>query len=122
MTDKEYDKILTEGVRWLGLLHSRYSQMGIAFKVNNSNFKFFLELARMYSVYFSEFYINCSWFRYAWLRWIKKYTFLRRPRNKEIFYIDPDRFLNELAEGCNVPMSTFVEIYKYYWKDGDCYN
>ena len=89
--------------------------MGIAFKVNNNNFKFFLELARMYSVYFGEFYISCSWFRYAWLRWIKKYTFLRRQRDKKIFYIDPDRFLNELAEGCDVPMSTFAEIYKYYW-------
>ena len=112
---KDYDKILTEGVRWLGVLHSQHSQMGVIFKVNNTNFKFFLELARMYSVYFNEFYIQCSWFRYVWLRWIKKYSFLRRSCDEKIFYIDPDRFLDELAEGCNISVSTFTEIYNYFW-------
>lgn len=94
--------------------------MGIKYKVWDNNTKFFFELARMYAVYYDSIYIKCSLLRYIWLRWMKKYIFLRRPPRADIFYIEPDGFLNELAQACEIPVTTFTEIYNYYW--GDCHN
>lgn len=117
MTDKEYDKILTDGVRWLALLHSYHPEMGIKYKVWDDDTKFFFELARMYSVYYDNLYIKCSLLRYMWLRWVKKYSFLRRPPHADVFYIEPDGFLKEMSEACKIPSTTFAEIYNYYWGD-----
>ena len=115
MTDKEYDKILTTGVRWLAALKRQHPKLGVEYCALNDNFKFFLELARMYSVYFDTFFIKCSLWRYIWLRWVKKYLFLRRLPKTDVFYIQSDRFLDELAEACEVPTTIFAKIYNYFW-------
>ena len=118
MTDKEqqklYDKILATGVSWLGYNHKIHPQLCIIYESKDLQSKFMIELARIYSAYFGQMYIKCNLWQYIKLVYFKKNRFLHWPL-RGVFYIETDKFLQELADTFNEPVSIFTDIYNYYW-------
>lgn len=116
--EKLYDAILTEGVRWLLVLQKNrefISGFGIKdVQLNNSTYGF-LSIARIFSVYSGKFYIKTNLFKYLYLKYIKKFKFLKRPPKAEIEYIDKDLFIKELTEYFDKSPSIIEEIYTYYY-------
>lgn len=116
--EKLYDAILTEGARWLLFLQdSRKDIAGFGIKdvqLDNSTYGF-LSIARIFSIYSGKFYIKTNWFKYLYLKYIKKFKFLKRPPKMEIEYIDKNIFIKELTGYFDKSPSIIEEIYNYYY-------
>ena len=116
---KFYDTILTEGARWLVMRYEKLPKEVTALGVkklplNNMSYGF-LALARVYQVYSGEFCFGGNIFSYLYLKYIKKFKFLKRPRKFVVDYIDVDVFCKELCHTFNTDVSIIEEIYKQYY-------
>jgi hypothetical protein len=69
----------------------------------------------VYQVYSGEFYFGGNIFAYLYLKYIKKFNFLKRPRKFIVDYIDADVFCKELCDTFNTDVSTIEEIYEHYY-------
>ena len=81
--EKFYDTILTTGARWLVMRYTELSEitaLGVKkLPLNNMSYGF-LALARVYQIYSGEFCFGGNIFTYLYLKYIKKFKFLKRPR------------------------------------------
>ena len=67
----------------------------------------------------TDFYINSSYFLYLWLRYVKKFKFLRfyrKRKHQDVFLIDSITFVEEVAEACNITPEVIDVIYETYYK------
>ena len=95
---KIYDTILTEGARWLAVLaQNEKNCLIINDDKMNISYKCFLEIARITSNYGIEFYSRTPWYKYFYLKHIKKFKFLKRPPRTDCYNIVPTDFIKELA-------------------------
>ena len=114
-----YDSINTTAVRWLTLYQrDQCKEIGIL-KFNNSvTHLWFLKMLENYRIFnnYSSYYINCNFWEYLRLRYIKKFKGLRRvKKNQNIALIDADVFIDELTTAFQVDVSIIGEIYEKYW-------
>lgn len=118
--EKFYDTILTTGARWLVMRYEELpdiTALGVKkLPLNNISYGF-LALARVYQVYSGEFCFGGNIFTYLYLKYIKKFKFLKRPRNFTVDYIDPTIFCKELCTAFGVDISIIEEIYKHYYME-----
>ena len=118
--EKFYDTILTTGARWLVMRYTELSQvtaLGVKkLPLNNMSYGF-LALARVYQIYSGEFCFVGNIFTYLYLKYIKKFKFLKRPRKFVVDYIDADIFCKELCDTFNTDISVIEEIYKHYYME-----
>lgn len=118
--EKFYDTILTTGARWLVMRYTELSEitaLGVKkLPLNNMSYGF-LALARVYQIYSGEFCFGGNIFTYLYLKYIKKFKFLKRPRKFVVDYIDADIFCKELCDTFNTGISVIEEIYKYYYME-----
>lgn len=119
--EKFYDTILTTGARWLVMRYEKSPEEITALGVkklplNNMSYGF-LALARVYQVYSGEFCFGGNIFTYLYLKYIKKFKFLKRPHGFTVDYIDADIFCKELCDTFNTDVSIIEEIYKHYYME-----
>lgn len=118
--EKFYDTILATGARWLVMRYTELSEvtaLGVKkLPLNNMSYGF-LALARVYQIYSGEFCFGGNIFTYLYLKYIKKFKFLKRPRKFVVDYIDADIFCKELCDTFNTDISIIEEIYKYYYME-----
>lgn len=120
--EKFYDTILTTGARWLVMRYEQLPEeitaLGVK-KLSLNNISYgFLALARVYQVYSGEFCFGGNIFTYLYLKYIKKFKFLKRPRKFVVDYIDADIFCKELCDVFNTDTSIIGEIYEHYYMRG----
>ena len=120
--EKFYDTILTTGARWLVMRYEQLPEeitaLGVKkLSLNNTSYGF-LALARVYQVYSGEFCFGGNIFTYLYLKYIKKFKFLKRPRKFVVDYIDADIFCKELCDTFNIDTSIIGEIYEHYYMRG----
>ena len=115
-----YDSIIETAVKWL-LWNRREHESDIGFshidELSERNL-WLIQVGDIYSTVSGgrPIYMNFS-FNYLYLRYIKKIRHLRRySKKKDIFMIDADGFLEDLAFSHNVDESIFAKIYKEYYK------
>ena len=116
--EKFYDAVLTEGARWLAMRYKTMpyvTALGVKKLPLNDKSYGFLALARVYQVYSGEFCFGGNIFTYLYLKYIKKFNFLKRPRKYTVDYIDPDVFCKELCDYLKTDISTIEEVYRYYY-------
>ena len=118
--EKFYDTILTTGARWLVMRYVELPEvtaLGVKkLPLNNMSYGF-LALARVYQIYNGEFCFGGNIFSYLYLKYIKKFKFLKRPRKFVVDYIDADIFCKELCDTFNTDISVIEEIYKHYYME-----
>ena len=118
--EKFYDAVLTEGARWMALRYQMLKDItGLGLvkpKLNKTTYGF-LAIARIYNTYIGNFYIKTNIFTYFYLKFIKKFKFLKLAPKDGVEYIDQKIFLTELVEHFNKPISLIEEIYTYYYED-----
>lgn len=118
--EKFYDTILTTGARWLVMRYKELPEvtaLGVKkLPLNNMSYGF-LALARVYQVYSGEFCFGGNIFTYLYLKYIKKFKFLKRPHGFKVDYIDADIFCKELCDTFNTDVSIIEEIYKHYYME-----
>ena len=119
--EKFYDAILTTGARWLVMRYEQSPEeitaLGVKkLSLNNTSYGF-LALARVYQVYSGEFCFGGNIFTYLYLKYVKKFKFLKRPHGFTVDYIDADVFCKELCDTFNTDVSIIEEIYKHYYME-----
>lgn len=114
---KIYDTILTEGARWLAVLAQNEKNCLI---INDDkmdiSYKCFLEIARITSNYGIEFYSRAPWYKYFYLKYIKRFKFLKRPPSTSGYYINPASFMDELLDFLSQPLDILYELYNEYYR------
>lgn len=119
-----YDGINTLAVRWLTYQQrTTCKTLGIHnFKSNNITHLWFLHMLENYRVFndYNVYYIDCSFLKYIYIRFIKKFKGARRENKKDSFMIDVDIFINELLDAFkeripNIKPTIIEEIYYKYW-------
>ena len=114
--NKLYDTILTEGARWLQYNRTKGKCLCAKDAHLDAQYKCFLEIARSYAIYVGDFAIDCPLWKYLYLKYIKKYKFLKRPQSTDIYYINVSQFLDELADFFGRPITIFTDIYNHYYR------
>ena len=110
-----YDAVLTEGARWLAVLQKEHRTLVVQDEsLVAPGFKFFLEIARVASTYDIDVYTAAPWWKYLWLKYIKKFKFLKRPPKTTVFYIDAKVFMEELAKFFKLTPMECYEMYNNY--------
>ena len=116
-----YDSIDNTATRWLAWNLKEHKKIG--FKcIDGSRLQelWLLCMARNLNIYSEEvIYIKTSLFNYLWLRFFKKFKFLRKYRKRkhqDVFLIDGITFIEEVAEACNATVDVIANIYVIYYK------
>ena len=117
--EKKFDAILTTGARWLAVRKKDLPYIdGFAIKnveLNNLTYCF-LSIARVYITYEGSFYIDTNLFKYLYLKYIKRFKFLKRINGNIVDYIDVGIFLSELVNAFNEELPIIEEIYQTYYR------
>lgn len=117
--EKKFDAILTTGARWLAVRKKDLPYIdGFAIKnvqLNNLTYGF-LSIARVYITYKGSFYIDTNLFKYLYLKYIKRFKFLKRINGNIVDYIDVGIFLSELVNAFNEELPIIEEIYQTYYR------
>ena len=117
--EKKFDVILTTGARWLAVRKKDLPYIdGFAIKnveLNNLTYCF-LSIARVYITYEGSFYIDTNLFKYLYLKYIKRFKFLKRINGNIVDYIDVGIFLSELVNAFNEELPIIEEIYQTYYR------
>lgn len=120
---KLYDSINTTAVRWLTYQHKTNNKsLGILnFDNKNISHLWFLHMLESYRVFndYDNYYIDCGFFKYLYIRYIKKFKGARRKKNVDVLMINVDVFIQELIESfeenLKIEPSIVEKIYKEYW-------
>ena len=116
--EKKFDAILTTGARWLMVRKRDFPYIdGFAIKdvkLNDLTYGF-LAIARVYVTYEDSFYIQTNIFKYLYLKYIKRFKFLKRINGNIVDYIDVNIFLSELVNAFDEKLLIIEEIYKHYY-------
>ena len=116
-----YDSIDNTATRWLAWNLNEHKKIGFKY-IDGSRFEelWLLCMARNLNIYSEEVvYIKTSLLNYLWLRFFKKFKFLRRYHAREhqdVFLIDGIAFIEEVAEACNATVDIIANIYEIYYK------
>ena len=94
INEKFYDAVLTEGARWLAIL---YKEKGNLVVEGGWHEPCFMDIARCALSYDVGVYFKMSWWRYVYIKYIKKFKFLKRPPKTNGYDIIPADFLQELC-------------------------
>lgn len=116
--EKKFDAILTTGARWLMVRKRLLPYIdGFAIKdVKLNNFTYgFLSIARVYVTYEGSFYIKTNIFKYLYLKYVKRFKFLKWINGNIVDYININIFLSELVNAFDEKLSIIEEIYKHYY-------
>ena len=115
-----YDSIDNTATRWLAWNLDKRKKLGFNYLGLDARSLWFLSMVRnLYTYCETSFYINSSLFTYLWLRYIKKFKFLRRYRKRkhqDVYLIDAIAFVEEVAAACNTVPETIDKIYEIYYK------
>lgn len=116
-----YDSIDNTATRWLAWNQEKNGKIGFAcISANDEKHLWLLCMARnLYTYNEKPIYIDTSVIEYLWLRFVKKFRFLRRYRarkNKEIYSIDAIVFIEEVCKACNIVPEMIAQIYEIYYK------
>lgn len=115
-----YDSINTMAARWLMWNSKERKQpLGIKdFKRKNKIHMWLLHIMSSFSVAagYEDFYLDCSWFDYFYIRFIKRMRHVKKMNGKiDVFLIEPELFAKEVCE-CFERKADFVQyIYDMYW-------
>lgn len=116
--EKFYDTILTTGARWLVMRYQgmpEVNALGIKkLPLNNMSYGF-LSIAQVYQVYSGDFCFDGNIFTYLYLKYIKKFKFLKRPGKFVVDYIDAQAFCRELCDSFGTDVHIIEEIYEHYY-------
>lgn len=117
--EKKFDAILATGARWLAVRKKDLPYIdGFAIKnveLNNLTYGF-LSIARVYITYEGNFYIDTNLFKYLYLKYIKRFKFLKHINGNIVDYIDVGIFLSELVNAFNEELPIIEEIYQTYYR------
>lgn len=115
-----YDSINTMAARWL-MWNSRERKqpLGIKdFKRKNKIHLWLLYIMNSFSITagYEDFYLDCSWFDYLYIRYIKRMRHVKKMNGKtDVFLIESELFAKEICE-CFEKDADFVQyIYDMYW-------
>ena len=117
-----YDKINTTAAVWLKTYKKRIGlPLGIRqFKINDARYKWLLQIINIVSIAdgYTDFYIECNWFIWFYLRFIKKLKHVKRVKNNydDITFIDTIIFIKEVCNVCESDTSIIESIYNSYWR------
>lgn len=116
--EKLYDAILTTGARWMAARKKMMPYVdGFAIKdvkLNSLTYGF-LAIARVFSTYGGEFYIQTNIFKYLYLRYVKGFKFLKRVNGNIVDFIEVSVFLSELTGYFNEPLAVIDEMYSAFY-------
>ena len=116
-----YDSIDNTATRWLAWNLNEHKKIGFTY-IDGSRPQelWLLCMARNLNIYSEKVvYIKTSLFNYLWLRFFKKFKFLRKYRkhkHQDVFLIDGIAFIEEVAEACNATVDVIADIYEIYYK------
>ena len=115
-----YDSINTIAARWLEKKKkTRELPLGIKkFERKNKIHLWLLHIMSVFSVAagYEDFYIDCSWFDYFYIRCIKKINHARKMKRKtNAFLIEPELFAKEVCEKFARSSEDVKYIYDTYW-------
>lgn len=82
--------------------------------LNNLSYGF-LSIAQVYQVYGGDFCFDGNIFTYLYLKYIKKFKFLKRPGKFVVDYIDAEAFCRELCDSFDTDVHIIEEIYEHYY-------
>ena len=116
-----YDSIDNTATRWLAWNLNEHKKIGFTcLSAFDPKDLWILCIARNLYVYSeTNFYIKASFFDYLWLRFIKKFKFLRFYRSRkhqDVFLIDTIDFVDEVTKALNTTPDTIEEIYDTYYR------
>ena len=115
-----YDSIDNTATRWLAWNLDTHKKIGFQYLGTEPRSMWLLCITRnLYTYCEADFYINSSYFLYLWLRYVKKFKFLRfyrKRKHQDVFLIDSITFVEEVAEACNITPEVIDVIYETYYK------
>lgn len=116
-----YDSIDNTATRWLAWNQDKKGKIGFTcISADDKTHLWLLCMARNLYIYNEKpIYIDTSVIGYLWLRFVKKFKFLRlyrARRNKEIYSIDAIGFIEEVCKACNTVPEMVAQIYEIYYK------
>ena len=115
-----YDSINNTATRWLAWNLDTKKKIGFKYLGTDPRSMWLLCMARNLYVYCeNNFYIKSSYFLYLWLRYVKKFKFLRfykKRKHQDVFLIDAITFIEELTTTCNTVPEMIDTIYESYYK------
>ena len=116
-----YDSIDNTATRWLAWNLQEHKKIGFTC-INASNVKdlWLMHMAQNLYVYSETLmYIKTPFFDYLWLRFIKKFKFLRyyrKRKHEDVFLIDAVAFTEEVTKACNTTTDVIEKIYDTYYR------
>lgn len=116
-----YDSIDSTAARWLSYLLQTKGKIGFTQlgSIDEEDL-WLLSIARHVHIYSDTIiYVDCNWLDFLWLRYIKKFKFIKHynsKKDKGVFLINAIEFEKEIAEACNTDIATIVKIYDAYYR------
>ena len=116
-----FDQINTLAARWL-VWNSKQRKQSLGIKKftrKNASHMWLLYIMNSVSVAtgYSDFYIDCSWIDYLYVRFIRKMRHVKKiNRNTNTFLIEPEIFIKEVCENFDQTENIVGYIYDKYWR------
>lgn len=119
----KYDAINTLAARWL-VWNSKEKKkpLGIKqFKCKKLTHMWLLNIMNSFSIVsgYVDFYLDCSFWTYLYIKYIKKFKHAKRFKGQDVFLIEPELFAAEVCGHFGERPDIVKYIYEGYWKDGD---
>lgn len=115
-----YDAVNTLAARWLVWNSKERKQpLGIKqFKNKNSSHMWLLNIMNTFSIAsgYVDFYLDCSFWTYLYIKYIKKFKHVKRFKGQDVFLIEPELFISEVCSALNEHDDIVGYIYEDYWR------
>ena len=115
-----YDAINTLAARWLVWnAKERKQPLGIKqFKYKDYTHMWLLNIMNSFSIAsgYVDFYLDCSFWTYLYIKYIKKFKHAKKIRNENVFLIEPAVFSAEVCEHFGEQPDIVKYIYEDYWR------
>lgn len=115
-----YDAINTLATRLLMWNAKNKKQpLGIKqFKSKDSMHMWLLNIMNSFSVAsgYADFYLDCSFWTYLYIKYIKKFKHVKRFKKENVFLIEPELFAAEVCEHFGERPDMVEYIYEDYWR------
>lgn len=116
-----YDSVDNTAAYWLAWNLQQKGKIGFT-SINGFDDEdlWLMNIAKHIYIYSEKpFYVDCSFLDYLWLKYIKKFKFIKyywQKKNEDVFLIDAIDFIKEITIACNVNVETIVKIYNTYYR------
>lgn len=116
-----YDSVDNTAAYWLAWNLQQKGKIGFT-SINGFDDEdlWLMSIAKHIYIYSEKpFYVDCSFLDYLWLKYIKKFKFIKyywQKKNEDVFLIDAIDFIKEITIVCNVNVETIVKIYNTYYR------